>query len=152
MLSSDALLEGVDEADIKVDIKVGSDVNDQSCLKKDFKERLSAVQVDDEGDDQRMGDNPMGKSILLPGVKSHCEKVYEDCHQPNAEQRYDSGSDESAEEEDEEVAPVNEIALTPEVESEDPEPGEHTLHWERGLVNMASGLGMFWIHSVINKL
>jgi hypothetical protein len=62
-----------------------------------------------------MGDNPMGKSILLPGVKSHYEKVYEDCLEPNGEQRYDSESGESAEEEDEEVAPVNEIALTPEV-------------------------------------
>jgi hypothetical protein len=134
MFSSDALLAGVDEAGIKEDIKVGSDVNDQSCLKKDFKERLASDQDDDQGDDQRMRDNLMGKSILPPGVKSHNGEEKEDDLDPHAEQIFrmdvllagvdDSGSDESAEEEDEEVAPVKEIALTPGVESEDPEPGE----------------------------
>jgi hypothetical protein len=130
--SSDALLIGVDEADIKEDIKVGSDVNDQSCLKKDIKERLAADQDDDQGGAQRLGDNPMGTSLLLPGVKSHYGEENEDCLEPNAEQIFrndallarvdDSGSDESTEEEDEEVAPVNESSLTPEVAKEDPEP------------------------------
>jgi hypothetical protein len=136
--SSHALLAGVDEmaiqdeADIKDDIKVESNVNDQSCLKKDFKERFASDKDDDDqGDDQRMRDNLMGKSILLPGVKSHYGEENEDGLDTHAEQILrkdvllagveDSRNDETKQEKDELVSRKDD-ALTPEVEREDLEP------------------------------